>query len=573
MKTQNKFKLFSLLLISFVIMTACEKDGEKIYLSELGENELVATSDKVVLSQENANEQVLSFSWSAQALTVSNPDMKAPNIISTIMQVSTQQDFTSNVTETAESNLSKSYSGTELNTVAKNLGLAPDVATPLYFRLKSSVGNNMEPVYSNVLTVNITSYFIDMSVGFILDENKTDTGFTLYSPASDGVYTGFMGATSWYNFFMKEGDGTVWGNNNDDAANGPPFLLLTASDSWKCWFPGQGGCYYVIMDTKKKEWSSLFLPKLTVSGDISGDMTFDRPNVKWTYTFTAASTNPIKIKIGATGSLYNLATGTDDAAAISTPLAFAQQGETVVLAQSAGDITVTVPAAGECTLTLDLSNPKSWTCSVVSGSTTPVETPKYLYAPGISDGSGNWTFNNFLTLYDENNLAYAGVFNVDAPGGYTLNIEKDNWGDKYALAEGDASGGTLAFQSDTNIPAPDAGLYLIDASLKGLTYNLTSVGSEIYVGGLNKGPNDTWDFNTVLPATATPGVYSGEVTINFASAWGFKIYLVANDWVHFFGGSSGQLYYNGNGITDDASLSIGTHQLTVDLIQGTYEIN
>ena len=568
MKTLNKFKLFSLLLISFVIMTACEKDGEKIFLSELGENELVATSDKVVLSQENANEQVLSLSWSAQALTVSNPDMKAPDIISTIMQVSTQQDFTSNVTETAESNLSKSYTGAELNTVAKNLGLAPDTAAPLYFRLKSSTGNNMEPVYSNVLTVTVTPYSIDMSVGFILDSKQADTGFTLYSPASDGVYTGFMGATSWYNFFMKEGDGTVWGN---DDVTGTPFALSSASSCWNFWFPGQSGCYYVTVDTKKKEWSSLFLPNLTVSGDISGTMTFDRPNVKWNYTFTATSTNPVKIKLSTSGSLYNLATGTDDPSAITTPVAFDQQGGAIVLAQQAGDITVSVPATGECTLTLDLGNPKSWTCTVSSGSTTPVETPKFLYVPGIDDGitGGSWTFDNFLNLYDEDNLAYAGVINVNSQWGYTFNIAKDDWSDNYTFDTGDAYSGQIVAQGSVNIPAPTPGVYLMDVSLKALTYNLTSIENEIYLSGLN----DVWDFNTVLSATATPGVYSGTITINAPSSWGFKIYLVADDWVHFFGGSSGQLYYNGNGITDDASLSIGDHQMTVDLIHGTYEIN
>jgi len=566
MKTLSKIKLFSPLLLSIAVMIACEKDGDKIYLSELQANELAATANKVALSQENANQPVLSFSWTPQALTVSNPDMKAPDIISTFMQVSSQNDFTANVSETMESGLSKVYTGSELNTVAKNLGLSPDVAATLYFRLKSSVGNNMNPVYSNVLAIDVTPYSIDMSIGFILDSKKEDTDNTLYSASSDGIYTGFMGATSWYNFFLKEGDGTVWGN---DAVTGAPFALSSASDSWNCWFPGQGGCYYVTMDTKKKEWSSLFLSNLTVGGDISGDMTFDRPNVKWTYVFTAASANSLKIKLSASGNLYNYGTGTDDAAAISTPVAFALQDGKIALAQQAGEITVSVPSAGECTLTLDLSNPKEWKCTITAGSDVPVEIPKYLYAPGIDDGiSGSWTFDNFLTLYDEDELAYAGVINVNSLWGYSLNIEKDNWGDKYSFAEGDAYSGALVFQGNDNIPAPAAGLYLLDVSLKGLTYNLSDVGSEIYVSGLN----DVWDFSTVLPATETPGVYSGTITVNGPSPWGFQIHLDSS-WGHYFGGSSGNLYYKGSNITDDASLSTGDHRLTVDLIHGTYEIN
>ena len=559
---KNKLNLFlSLLLIA--AMTACEKDGEKIYLSELQSNELIATTDKVILSQENSNQPVLSFSWTTQALTVSHPEMKAPDIISTSMQVSTQNNFTSNVVENIESGVSKVYTGADLNAVAKNLGLEADQATPLYFRLKSSVGNNMEPVYSNVLTVDVTSYKIDMSVGFILDSKKVDTGNTLYSPASDGVYTGFMGAVSWYNFFLMEGDGVIWGN---DAVTGTPFALSSESDSWNCWFPGLGGCYYVNVDTKKKEWSSLFLPALTVSGDISGDMTFDRPNVKWNYVFNAASTNSLKIKFSTVGNLYNYNTGTDDAAAISTPVAFTLQDGKIALAQQAGEITVSIPATGECSLVLDLSDPKEWKCIVVQGSDTPVEIPEYLYAPGIDDGiSGSWTFDNVLTFYNEDELAYAGVINVNSLWGYTFNIEKDNWDDKYSFAEGDAYSGSLVFQGPDNIPAPAAGLYLIDTSLKGLTYNLTKVGNEIYVSGLN----DVWDFSTVLSATETTGVYSGEITVNAASPWGFQIHLDTS-WSHSYGGSSGKLYYKGSNITDDASLSPGTYQLTVDLIHGTY---
>jgi hypothetical protein len=410
-----------------------------------------------------------------------------------------------------------------------------------------------------------------MSVGFILNENKADTGFTLYSPLSDGVYTGFMGATAWYNFFLKEGDATVWGN---DGVTGTPFLISSADDSWNCWFPGQGGCYYVTVDTKKKQWSALFLSPLTVSGDISGEMTFDRPNVKWTYTFNATSTNPLKIKLSALGSLYNYITGTDDAAAISTPVAFAQEDGKIALAQQAGEITVSVPATGECTLTLDLSDPKNWKCTVTAGSEEPVIIPQYLYIPGIDDGrtGGDWTFDNFLNLYDEETLGYAGVIDVNSLWGYSFNIEKDNWGDKYTFAEGDAYSGKLVFQTGDNLPAPEAGLYLMDVSLKGLTYDLTKVGDEIYIVGLNCGADDVWNFDTVLPATQTPGVYSGTITITVASAWGFQIHLDTS-WNHYFGGSFGMLYYKGSNITDDASLPIGTHQMTVDLIQGTYAIN
>lgn len=566
MKTTNYYiKSLVIALLSLTALTACDEDGDKIYLSELKPNKLIATESDVVLTQDQSEQQVLSLAWSTEALTVSNPEMSAPNILTTYMQISLSSDFTSDVVESLEKSLSKVYTGSELNTVAKNLGIEPDVSTALYFRLKSSTGNNMDPVYSNVISIHVTSYKIDMSVAFILDSKKENTGGTLYSPTSNGIYSGFMGATSWYNFFVKEGDGTVWGN----PADGDAFLLSSEESSWNCWFPGLGGCYYTNVNTVSKQWSALFLPSLTVSGDISGEMTFDRPNVKWTFTFNAASATSYKIKLNTTGKQYNYATGTDDDAAVNTPVAFARDNGKIVLTQQASEITVSAPADGECTLILDLSDPKAWKCEIQSGSSGPVVVEPYLYLPGIDDGtSGNWTFDNYLTNYDEDNLAYAGVINVNSLWGYSFNTEKDNWEDKYTLEEGDAYAGKLAFKGADNIPAPTAGLYLIEASLKALTYNLTNVGDKIYVSGLN----DVWEFNTVLNETQTKGVYSGTITINSASSWGFQIHLDTS-WNHYYGGSNGKLYYKGSNITDDATLSPGTHQMTVDLIKGTYEIN
>jgi len=561
-------KALSAILLLLAIMTGCERDGDDIMLSGLESNELVATENEVVLAQETSGQLALSLAWTTSTLTISNPDMYVPNILSYSIQVSTNSDFSSNVVESLESSLSKTYTGMELNTIVKNLGAQPDMATSIYFRLKGSLGSNLDPVYSNVIKVDITPYTIDMSIGFILDSKMEDTGRTLYSPTSNGVYTGFMGAAGWYNFFLKEGDGTTWGN---DGVDGSAFLLSSEDDAakrWNFWFPGTTGCYYVEVNTIKKVWSALLIPTLTVSGDISAEMTFDRPNVKWTAVFNASSATTLNIKLQGTGKQYDYSTGTDDDKAVDTNVAFAQNGQNISLANQAGNIAVTVPSAGEYTLVVDLSNPQAWTYEVVSGSTEPVEINPYVYLPGVDDGiSGNWTFDNVLNIYNEDELSYAGVVNVNSQWGYGIYTEKDNWNDFYKMGSGDAYSGTLLSGGENNIPAPTAGLYLIDTSLKGLKYELTNIGSNIYVVGLH----DQWTFDVPLAATATVGVYSGTITINSASPWGFQIHLDTS-WNHYFGGSQGKLYYKGSNITDDASLAAGTYQMTVDLINGTYSI-
>lgn len=567
MKTKNRFNYLLGMIAMLLAFSSCDTDWDKIYLSSLDSNKLTAADSKVVLTKDNSKEVMLSLAWTSQTIAISNPDMSVPNVLTTYLQASTKEDFSSNVVESQETNLSKAYLGSELNTLAKSLGMEGDVASNVYFRLKAYLGTNMSPVYSNTATVSVTPYTIDMTVGYVLDKNKALTAVTFASPNADGIYKGFMGVAGWANFFLQEGDGTTWGN---DAVTQKPFEASSASGSWNFWFPGLSGCYYAIVNTPKKQWSALYLPSMKVSGDITADMTFDKSSLKWTAAFTAASAGNISIKLATTGLQYDYSTGTDDAQAVSTPFGFVQSGSNLAVASDAGTISVAVPQAGQYTLTLDLSNPKAFTCTAVAGSTPTPTVSQYLYIPGVDDGtSGSWTFNNSLNLYSEDNLAYAGVVNVNSQWGYTFNPTKDDWNDKYTMAGGDAYAGTLVAAGSTNVTAPTAGLYLFDVSLKALTYSLTSVGNQIYVSGLN----DSWTFDVPLTETSTAGTYSGTITISKASAWGFTIYLIKDNWDLKFGGSAGKLYYKGANITDDAKLSAGTHTMTVNLVAGTYSIN
>ncbi|WP_029902491.1 DUF5114 domain-containing protein [Prevotella sp. 10(H)] len=570
----NIYKIGTWLILSLMLMTACNDDGDKIYLSSIEGSDFVVTESNVKLSKENSTRVVLSLAWTKDAfLAVSDPSVSSTATVSYYIQISTNPDFNvkSEIYEESATGFSKAYSGAELNIIAKTLGLEPDNETPLYFRIKSVTGANMDGPYSEVATVNVTSYLIDMSVGTILDADKAETGRILVSPELNGIYTGFMGASGWYNYYLLEGDGTIWGN---DGVSGAAFLMSSENDDdkrWNFWFPGITGCYFTEVNTIKKQWSALLLPTLTVSGDIQAEMNFDRPTVRWTAVFNATEASTMNIKLNAAGKLYDYTTGDSDAAAKDTPFAFSQDGENIIRAEQAGDITVSVPEAGTYTLVVDLSNPQAWTCTAVSGSEEPEPVIQYLYLPGIDDGITNadWNFDHYLKLYNENELKYAGVINVNSKWGYSINTEKDNWTDRYNMDEGDAYAGKLRFKGEeNNIPAPTPGVYLIETSMISFEYSLTAIGNQIYVLGLH----DVWQFNTPLTATATAGVYAGNITINSASPWGFAIHLKNGDWDRKFGGSGGKLYYRGENIKDDADLAPGTYLMTVDLINETYSI-
>ncbi|MDL2211236.1 DUF5114 domain-containing protein, partial [Bacteroides sp. OttesenSCG-928-M17] len=239
-------------------------------------------------------------------------------------------------------------------------------------------------------------------------------------------------------------------------------------------YPEPHGCYYTEVNTVRKNWSATYLPALSVSGDIAGEMTFDRPNNRWYYVFNAALAGTATIQISGQGDLYNIETGDGAPASDKVSIAFVQDGDNLALAGTAGNITTNIPEAGECTLIVDLSNPKAWTCQVVSGSAEPEKVIEELFLMGIDDGiTGGWNFDNKLKLYNEDSKVYNGVINVSSLWGYNIGIEKDNWGDIYKQTEGDAYAGTLAFKEGNNVAAPDPGLYFFNVSLSELTFALT----------------------------------------------------------------------------------------------------
>ena len=563
---RTSFNNIFLFLLSCLALAACEKDEEKIYVNSIEPGQLVASEDAIVLTQDRADEIVLSLAWSADNLVASDPGVGVPDgqmILS--LEASLDEGF-SRVVETAETSYSKAYTGAALNALAQSIGAQPDVASDVYFRLAARSGANMRPVYTDAVCVSITPYLIDMTRLYVLDSSQAPTGMSLYSPQSDGHYEGFLGVSGWYNFYLQEGDGRIWGaapiDNN-------PFTLSEAENKWNLWFPNPAGCYYVVADVNEAYWTALSLPALTLEGDIAGTPEFDRPNNRWTLVFQAAEAGTARIRLSASGSLYDSNSTTDDAAARPASIFFAQEGDALVLAEQAGDIVVEIPSEGECTLIIDLSDPARWTATVeAGGGSGEVTVNPLVFLPGVDDlSSGGWTFDNYLRLFDAATQSYAGVANVNSEWGYQIAVERDNWNDYYALGEGDAYAGTLLFKSADNLPAPAPGLYFMNVSLGALTYSLTPV-QEVYFSGFN----DDWG---LYPMTASdvPGVYTAAVEITGETPWGFQI-LLDDSWTVKLGGGDGILLYQGTAEVPNIPFSgePGTYLLTVDLVQAIYTI-
>lgn len=564
--TFNKYIAAAGLAVMLLGAQGCDKDGDTIYTDGPDRAEVSGVASDIVLDKDHLQSLALTIYWNENGkISLSDPLVAAPEgAASNTVQFSADPEFASVVDDNVESGVYyRQYTCEALNNLVGRLGLEGGVKGTVYIRVKTVLGANIDPKYSDVHTITVTPYFIDMSIGFVLDASQSDTGRTLWSPASDGIYSGFIGAGSWENWWMREGNNTVWGN---DGVTGTAFVMgnnTTGLDVWNFWYPSPSGCYYTVVNTRTNEWSALYIGELTLGGDLSGAMTYDRKANKWTYTFDATP-GILSVTLSATGKQYNTATGTDDAAAVDTPVGFGGVAGNVSFGSAAQAISVDVAAAGETTLTLDLSDPRGWTLTAGAGSAGPVETvPPMIYLSGVQP---DWDFSNYLKLYNEDNRTYGGALQVNSEWGYRIYTEAEAWDNYWTMVDGGtAFSGQLVNNGEGNIAAPEAGFYLFDVNMGDLTYKLTPITKVSYTG-----LNDDWSL-TEMTATGEPGVYTAQFEKTANTPWGVKIVLNDN-WDLFFGGNGtpGELVLYRDGFEGDNELANGTHTLTVNLSKGTY---
>lgn len=395
------FRNLMMLLCALTALVSCDESGDKIYLDGFKASDLMASASDVKLSVDNSKDVVLSLAWQNPTLLSSDETKPAGSgVLKTYLQVSASENFTSEKEYTV-TDLSKAFTGADLNAAAKDLGLSPDVSSPLYFRIKSLMGSNLDATYSNVCQVKVTPYLIDMSYINILNENKEQVLTKLYSPNSDGVYSGYMNASSWFHIWGKENDGTIWGNVGQD---GHVYEMDNTESAWNIWFPGQTGIYYTVLDTKAKELKPTYIKSMQLNGE---DMTYDAPNYAWTKVITTTADNT-PVSIVATGAEYSKTTGTEDAAAVVKTMNYTLADGKMTDSENAGS--VNIPTAGTYTVTVKVGDKSDLTYSIVSGDQT---TPK----PTIS---------NTIGMFSKDGSTLYATFTKVSEGVYTCTYDLSN---------------------------------------------------------------------------------------------------------------------------------------------------
>lgn len=564
MRINNIRKAALTTTIAATLLASCNSDIDPVYVLPTDPVELNGATGDIILTPDNPQALVMTIYWSGDGrLTLSDDNLQAPvNAAETTIQLSADETFSSSFDIAVDKGVtSRQFLSDEFNSLLGRMGYVADQKAPLWIRVRTTLAANLEPSYSNSLKVMVQTYRISLVLGRVFDSNWGETAMTLASPTENGIYQGFMGVNGWENWWFREANNVVWGNLGE---SGKTFYASSDDSHWNFWFPAPAGCYYTTLNTVEGWWSALHIDNLTVSGDLSGEMTFNKQANQWSLPVNMAAAGDVRITISGAGSLYNKET-TDTGDPIARTIAFVGNAASLEFDETAATVTVAMPA-GESTLVLDLSNPLQWT--VGAGEVAPEpETSQYLYLSGVVTWDG---FDDFLTLYDESSLAYGGAHWVNSEWGYRVYPEPA-WDPAYKAADGSTglSGTLVLAESDGNVPAPEAGLYVMDFRMKDLSYELTKVETVTFTG-----LNDDWSEHPMVQSTDNPEVFTGEFEKTANTPWGVKV-LINNNWSLFFGGGNGVLKLGHSdatsGFDGDNELEIGnTYILTVDLGKQTY---
>ncbi len=557
----NTALLSGILAISFA---SCDSDIDPVYVLPSDDISLGGASRDIILTPDNPQALAMTIYWSGDGqITLSDTLLQAPiNAAEETIQLSRDEQFSNIIELSVEKGVrSRQFLCEELNSLLGRLGYADDEKSPLYIRIKSVISANMAPSYSSVIKIMVQPYRIHLILGTVLDKDWNETTMKLASPEENGIYQGFMGVNGWTNWWFREANNIVWGNLGEA---GKTFYASSADDHWNFWFPDPAGCYYTTLNTQEGWWSGLHIDNLSVGGDVSGEMEYNLKSNQWFMPVNLTKATTVTITVSGKARLYNKET-TDMGPAIEQNVVFSGDCNNLSFGPTGSNISIELPA-GETMLVLDLTNPLEFKIGAGEAAPVPSAEPR-LYFSGVVTWDG---FDDYISLYDESSLAYGGAHWVDSEWGYRAYPQPD-WATAYKATD-DATplnGDLILAESDGNIPAPEKGLYVMDFSLKNLTYQLTKVETVTFTG-----LNDDWSEHVMTQSSENPEVFTAEFVKEKETPWGVKV-LINNNWSLFFGGGNGNLLLGHSdatpGFDGDNALTVGeTYILKVDLGTQTY---
>mgnify|MGYP000242051700 CR=1 FL=1 len=527
MKALYKFLMSAVMAGS---LASCSTDIEtpKIQgFDNLEPKELTASSNEVIMEGVNENSEAVTFTWGDYQLSIDNPAYHVPDkSITNYLEMSPTSDFSLMESLAVEGN-TKTFTEKELNPILIRLGYEPWQKTPLHVRVRYAVADNVEYQYGMSLEIKVAAYGLRLNRMDVLATDKATVLAALYSPLENGVYTGYVAASAWMNFYLQERDNTIWGSQPGSAFTMSKDMVT----AYNLWFPGTAGSYRVTADTKKVEWTAEYLSAMTLTSASGTDMemTFKQSTNSWSCKVVTTKAETFSAK--AVTQMYNIE---NEGGATGTLIDF-------------GSL-LSIPEAGNWVVTIEMSGENPTAKYEVD------EEPVVTYEPYLEIISpDDWNEVKCRMFSFNNDGTYMGFYYAGEWENYkfaTVGRETIYGSVPNSLRELDSSNESWNLYVESGAE----GLYLYYANLPENYWNAEAITKLVVRGDHDLESTMIYDKNTK--------VWTADLDIQEVG-WGMQI-LINDDWSnHFKSKGDGILgYLEGDNIMPPGS---GRYRLTVSL--------
>jgi hypothetical protein len=282
-----------LIFLSFVLVTfsivSCKKDLEKITIAATPQTGALTalTASTFPLNRDSAAATFQKFTWA-------KADFGYPASITYILQIDKKaNNFSTPYVVTSVANaLTSTITVGDFNKILLAMGLTPDAAADIQFRVKAIVSPTATPAYSAVQDINVTPYAVVFPPIYMTGDATGGWGWALYQykelrSTAPNIYEtiGYFVNNGAFRFFKQtDWSPTSWNFPYFTGTVSPLFINASDGDS-NFRFTGTTGYYKVTvnMSTKSVSMASVAEPTLFATGAALGGWDWTTNFIKLTW--------------------------------------------------------------------------------------------------------------------------------------------------------------------------------------------------------------------------------------------------------------------------------------------------
>jgi len=247
--------------------TACEDDKDTFTVQAPAASTVEQSVSTLVINDANLNEIVYTLNFSASDGDLKNDAGAKLGSGTYIVECSLTPDFTgavkSEVVTVESGNNSKSYTGTDLNTLAASLGAEAEKATTVYFRVIHTYNEKTAALGtpSNVVELNLTPCKVVPTLN-VLSKDGSEVVAKLQLNSATNLYEGEYTYKEWNFYFVDALDGTVYGCDDaytkpDDGVNRSCNIVKgrAIGDDYSMWFDPSIRPVTMKVDLENMTWT------------------------------------------------------------------------------------------------------------------------------------------------------------------------------------------------------------------------------------------------------------------------------------------------------------------------------